>query len=122
MIGIASSQRIFEHAPPALLPAGRQLTVYGTNAEFCRIFGVSQTTVERGSGMVPWTSRRYETIAESVDTVTSAATKGFAATGEQAATTPKITDGIQQFPGVTGNAGNEDGDVADSCEVFCSPM
>jgi hypothetical protein len=114
MIGIASSQRIFEHAPPALLPAGRQLTVYGTNAEFCRIFGVSQTTVERGSGMVPWTSRRYETIAEPVDTVTSAATKGAAATGEQAATSPKITHGIQQLPDGTDKAGNEAGPVADA--------
>jgi hypothetical protein len=108
MIGVSSSQKIFEHAPPAFLPAGRQLTIHGMNAEFSRIFGVSQTTVERGSGMVPWTSRRYETIAEPVDTVTSAVA------GEQAATSPKITHGIQELPDGTGKAGNEAGPVADA--------
>jgi methyl-accepting chemotaxis protein len=76
----------------------------------------SKDTVETGAKMVTETLQVFETIVESVNKVTSAATEVAAATQEQAATTEEITAGIHEVAGLVEQTAKEAGDAAAATE------
>ena len=77
---------------------------------------VSKETVETGAKMVTETLQVFETIVQSVNKVTSAATEVAAATEEQAATTEEITAGIHEVAGLVEHTAKEAGDAAAATE------
>lgn len=76
----------------------------------------SKETVEHGTAMVTETLKVFDTIVESVNKVTSAATEVAAATEEQAATTEEITASIHEVAGLVERTAKEAGDAAAATE------
>ena len=76
----------------------------------------SKETVVHGSAMVTETLKVFDTIVESVNKVTSAATEVAAATEEQAATTEEITASIHEVAGLVEHTAKEAGDAAAATE------
>lgn len=76
----------------------------------------SKKTVDTGARMVTDTLKVFDTIVDSVNKVTSAATEVAAATEEQAATTEEITASIHEVAGLVGQTAKEAGDAAAATE------
>jgi methyl-accepting chemotaxis protein len=76
----------------------------------------AKENVEHGSKMVTDTLEVFDTIVESVNKVTNAATEVAAATEEQAATTEEITASIHEVAGLVEHTAKEAGDAAAATE------